>query len=94
MTTQTRVRAIGVVTLGVLILFLLSGIIYWQAVGADMSNPRANFWSAVREGVPGLTTPRRAGPHDADQERRARTGARSATASSSDSLPGSSQSYW
>jgi formate dehydrogenase subunit gamma len=56
MTTQTRVRAIGGVTLGVLILFLLSGILYWQAVGADMSNPHANFWRAVREGVPGFTT--------------------------------------
>jgi formate dehydrogenase subunit gamma len=56
MTTQTRVRAIGGVTLGVLLLFLLSGIFYWQAVGADISNPHANFWRAVREGVPGFTT--------------------------------------
>ena len=56
MTTQIRKRTASVLTLGLLLLFLFSGIIYWQAVAADISNPRANFWRVVRQGVPAYTT--------------------------------------
>ena len=56
MATQTRRRAAGLFILGTLFLFLLSGVYYWQAVGADMSNPHANFWRVVRHGIPGFTT--------------------------------------
>lgn len=56
MTTQIRKRTISVLTLGLMLLFLLSGIIYWQAIAADIGNPRANFWRVVRQGVPAYTT--------------------------------------
>ena len=56
MTTQFRRRTISVLTLGMLFLFLFSGIIYWRAVAADISNPRANFWRVVRQGVPAYTS--------------------------------------
>jgi formate dehydrogenase subunit gamma len=56
MVAQTRRRTTGLFILGTLFLLLLSGIYYWQAVGADISNPHANFWRAVRHGIPGFTT--------------------------------------
>jgi formate dehydrogenase subunit gamma len=56
MATQTGKRTISVFVLGALFLLLFSGISYWQAVGADTSNPHANFWRVVRHGVPGFTT--------------------------------------
>ena len=56
MTTQTRIRTVSFLTVGMLLLFLISGILYWQAVGADLSNPRADFWRVVREGVPAYTS--------------------------------------
>ncbi len=39
-----------------LLLLLAGGTFYWQAISADMSNPHANFWRAVRQGLPGFTT--------------------------------------
>lgn len=56
MTMQTGKRIISLATLSTLLLFLLMGIVYWQAVGADLSNPRANFWRVVRQGVPAYTS--------------------------------------
>ena len=55
MATRTVKRTVGLLVLATLLVFLMSGILYWQAVGADVSNPRANFWRVVREGVPGFT---------------------------------------
>ncbi len=60
---QIRKRSLGVLALSALLLCLLSGIYYWQAVGADMKNPHANFWRVVRQGIPGLTTVTTAGHH-------------------------------
>jgi formate dehydrogenase subunit gamma len=51
-TKRTRVLFV----LATLILLLLGGVIYLQAVAADQSNPHANFWRTVRQGVPGFTT--------------------------------------
>jgi formate dehydrogenase subunit gamma len=56
MTTHNKKRTVSVLTLGMLLLFLVSGMIYWQAGGADISNPRANFWRVVREGIPAYTS--------------------------------------
>ena len=56
MTTQNRKRTVSFLTLGMLLLFLVSWMIYWQAGGADISNPRANFWRVVRQGVPAYTS--------------------------------------
>ena len=55
MATRTVKRTVGLAVLLTLFVFLMSGIIYWQAIGADISNPRANFWRTVREGIPGFT---------------------------------------
>jgi formate dehydrogenase subunit gamma len=55
MATRTVKRTVGLFVLGTLLVFLMSGIFYWQAIGADVSNPRANLWRVVREGVPGFT---------------------------------------
>ncbi|MGA2731685.1 MAG: formate dehydrogenase subunit gamma [Syntrophobacteraceae bacterium] len=56
MATQTGKRAIGFLAAGALLLSLLIAVSYWQARGADMSNPHANLWRAVRQGVHGFTT--------------------------------------
>jgi len=56
MGTQTGKRSIGVLAAGALLLCLFTGIYYWQAIGADIENPRANFWRVVRQGIPGFTT--------------------------------------
>lgn len=63
MSTQTAKRTAGIFILSTLFLFLLAGMLYWQAVGADVSNPRANFWRVVREGIPGFTKVTTAGHH-------------------------------
>ena len=55
MTTRTG-RKITILFVAGIFLFLLVGIYYWQAAATDMSNPHANFWRAVRHGVPGFTT--------------------------------------
>jgi formate dehydrogenase subunit gamma len=44
-----------------LFLFLLGGVAYWQAAGSDLSNPHANFWRTVRQGLPGFSTVTSAG---------------------------------
>jgi formate dehydrogenase subunit gamma len=54
MSTITRKRSVGFLVLGTLLVVLLTGI--YMAGGADDSNPRANFWRVVREGVPGYTS--------------------------------------
>ncbi len=56
MTTRARKRAISLWVLCALSLLLFCGIYLWQAVAADTSNPHANFWRAVRHGIPGFTT--------------------------------------
>ena len=58
MTAQTRNRTAVLASLGVLLLLLSSGVLYWQAVGvvADPGNPHANFWRVVREGLPAYTS--------------------------------------
>jgi formate dehydrogenase subunit gamma len=56
MITHNRKRTVNVLTLGVLLLFLVSWVIYWQAGGADIMNPRADFWRVVRQGVPAYTS--------------------------------------
>ena len=63
MGTQTGKRSIRVLALGVLLLCLVGGIYSWQAVSADIKNPRANFWRVVRQGVPGFTTVTSQGHH-------------------------------
>ncbi len=49
-------RTVSLLLLGAFFFLLLGGTVYWQAVGADPSNPRANFWRVVREGVPGYSS--------------------------------------
>ena len=56
MGTQTGKRSLHVFAVGALLLCLLGGIWYWQAVGEEMKNPRGNFWREVRQGTPGFTT--------------------------------------
>jgi formate dehydrogenase subunit gamma len=56
MATQTRIRVVSLLMLGLLLLFLFSGILYWQAYSADLSNPRSDFWRIVRQGFPAYTS--------------------------------------
>jgi len=56
MATRTGRLKIGFFVVALLILCVLGMIYYWQAMGADMSNPHANFWRTVRHGVPGFMT--------------------------------------
>lgn len=36
---------------GIILVIMAGGFIYWQATAADVTNPRANFWRVVREGI-------------------------------------------
>ncbi len=56
MTTQNRNRTVSIFTLGMLLFFLVSWMIYLQAGGAEITNPRADFWRVVRQGVPAYTS--------------------------------------
>ncbi len=56
MVRQKVKRTFSLLVMGTLFLLLTGGIIYWQAVGADVSNPHSNFWRVVRQGIPGFTT--------------------------------------
>jgi formate dehydrogenase subunit gamma len=56
MSTQTRKRSGSLFILVALSFLLIGGVYSWQAIGADMSNPHANFWRVVRHGIPGFTT--------------------------------------
>jgi formate dehydrogenase subunit gamma len=56
MSPQTGKRNVGLFVLAVLLFFLLNGLLYWQLVGADVANPRGNFWRVVREGMPAYTS--------------------------------------
>jgi hypothetical protein len=56
MPSQTGKKTIGLFVLGTLFALLLAGIFYWQAIGADISNPRGNFWRVVRHGIPAYTS--------------------------------------
>jgi formate dehydrogenase subunit gamma len=62
MTTVTRKR-IGFLGAVALLLCLGAGVWYLQAAGPDPSNPHANFWRAVRHGVPGFTNVSSQGHH-------------------------------
>lgn len=55
MATQTTKRSVSFLAGGVLLL-LLSGAYYGLVIGADMSNPHANLWRAVRQGIAGFMT--------------------------------------
>jgi formate dehydrogenase subunit gamma len=56
MATRTKIWAVSFLTLSVLLLLMFSGILYWQAGGTDLSNPRAEFWRVVRQGIPAYTS--------------------------------------
>ena len=56
MTTLDRHRAARILTLGMLLFFLLSWIIYVRAGSAETANPRADFWRVVRQGLPAYTS--------------------------------------
>ncbi len=57
MLNQTRIHRMRFLAGTMLLLLVLGGMYYWQqAVGADLSNPHANFWRAVRHSIPGYTS--------------------------------------
>lgn len=56
MTTLTRNKLTGYMVLGTVLVFLLGGAFYLQAIGADQANPRANFWRVVRHGISGYSS--------------------------------------
>lgn len=41
---------------GIILIALLSGFISWQVTGADLTNPRSNFWRVVRGGDPAYSS--------------------------------------
>ncbi len=63
MAKQTAKRTSHRFILIMLSFLLLAGVFYWQVIGADVSNPRANFWRVVRDGIPGFTKVTTAGHH-------------------------------
>jgi formate dehydrogenase subunit gamma len=54
--TQKVRRRTGFLVVGGAILLLFGWVLFLQAVGPDASNPHANFWRVVRQGIPGFTT--------------------------------------
>jgi formate dehydrogenase subunit gamma len=61
MSKETAHRIRGWIIPLILFFLLAGGLVYWQAVSNDLSNPHANFWRAVRHGLPGFTTVSSAG---------------------------------
>jgi len=55
MTTMSKNRLNGYLIWGALLFTLLCGALYLQATGAESTNPIADFWRVVRNGVPGYT---------------------------------------
>jgi formate dehydrogenase subunit gamma len=55
MSTQKGKKTLSLFVLGALLILLLAGI-FWQAGGADTSNPRGNFWRVVRHGIPAYSS--------------------------------------
>lgn len=56
MTTMNRYLPVRrLIIIALILSFLGAGMLY-QVIGADPSNPRANFWRVVREGVPAYTS--------------------------------------
>jgi len=56
MPMQTGKKTLSLFVLGALFVLLLAGTFYWQAGGADISNPRGNFWRVVRHGIPAYSS--------------------------------------
>jgi formate dehydrogenase subunit gamma len=56
MGTHTRKRRIGILAAVMLLSCLIAGVLYWQVGGADISNPRGNFWRVVRHGIPAYSS--------------------------------------
>jgi formate dehydrogenase subunit gamma len=55
MSTHAVSRTAGILVMGLVFVLLAGGILSWQAGAEDVTNPRANFWRVVREGVAGFT---------------------------------------
>jgi formate dehydrogenase subunit gamma len=56
MTIKSRNLPVRLLVISAVILSLLGGVMYYQVIGSDLSNPRANLWRVVREGVPAYTS--------------------------------------
>lgn len=56
MATQSRSLPVRHLVIIAVLLSLLGGAMYFQVIGSDLSNPRANVWRLVREGVPAYTS--------------------------------------
>ena len=56
MATQTAKRTLSWLVPGTLLLFLRRGFLLAGHRRSDLSNPHANFWRVVRQGIPGFTT--------------------------------------
>ncbi len=54
MPTQTGKKTLSLFALGAFLVLLVA--FYWQAGGADITNPRGNFWRVVRHGIPAYTS--------------------------------------
>ena len=70
MTTHNRNRAVSILTLGMLLFFLVSWIIYVQAGGADITQPAGRLLARGAAGRPRLHVHAAAGAHGTDPERR------------------------
>jgi formate dehydrogenase subunit gamma len=56
MTTIRRKLPLRALVVAVLLLAAWGGIMYYEVVGADLSNPRGSFWRVVREGIPAYSS--------------------------------------
>jgi formate dehydrogenase subunit gamma len=51
MARQNPKRTARMTFVSVTLTALLGALLYWQVTGADITNPRGNFWRVVREGI-------------------------------------------
>jgi len=56
MVTKSSYLPIKRLVIAAVLLSVLGGVMYYQVIGSDLSNPRANFWRVVREGAPAYTS--------------------------------------
>ena len=53
---QNPPKTARVIIVGLILIALMGGLIYWQVTGGDISNPLGNFWRIVRTGMPAYSS--------------------------------------
>ena len=56
MTSQNHRISARMIIISIMLIAFAGAFVYSQVIGADITNPRGNFWRVVREGVPAYSS--------------------------------------